>query len=54
MFRVLVACWVVGLLVVAWLRWRRDRRVVPERLRADVTAGLLVGTFVWAILLIAF
>ncbi len=49
-----MGCWVAGLVAVAWLRWRRDRRVVKERLRADVMAGLLVGTFVWGILLIAF
>ncbi len=52
--RVLVVCWVLGLAGVAGLRWRRDRRVVKERLRSDVMAGFLVGTFVWGVLVIAF
>lgn len=54
MLRVLVVCWVAGLVGVAWMRWRRDHRVVKERLRSDVMAGLLVGTFVWAVFVIAF
>lgn len=50
---VLLGFWLVGFAFVGWFRWR-SRRWSLSYVRNDVVAGLLAGTFLWAVFRVAF